>query len=168
MEVNYIDAHCHLQFEQYAADDAALIERMRDEGVAGIVVGVDLESSRKAIALAEQYEHLFASVGLHPNHADESFDEAAYRVLAAHPNVVAFGECGLDYFRPAEVNDEVKEKQKGLFRKHAALAGELNKPLIIHARPSKGTMDAYDDVLEILKEAKTAYPDLRGDAHFFV
>jgi len=168
MQIKYIDAHCHIQFEQYAQDDAELIARMRDEGVAGIVVGVDYESSKKAVALAEKYEHLSAAVGLHPNHADEFFDEEAFRKLAGHPKVVAIGECGLDYFRPVEVNDAVKEKQKELFKQHLTLAVALDKPLIVHTRPSKGTMDAYDDVIEILKEAKFEHPNLRGDIHFFV
>ena len=169
MTVRYIDAHCHLQFEQYAPDETELIERMRDEGVAGIVVGVDRESSEKAVALAEKYEHLFASVGLHPNRvADESFDEAAYRALAEHPKVISIGECGLDYFRPVEVNDDIKNKQKEILQKHIELAAELDKPLILHPRPSKGTMDAYHDLIEILKPAKVAHPNLRGDAHFFV
>lgn len=168
MNIRYVDAHCHLQFEQYAQDDAELIERMRDEGVAGIVVGVDLESSQKAVALAEKYEHLYASVGLHPNRADEAFDAGAFRELAKSPKVVAIGECGLDYFRPAEVNDEVKEKQKELLQKQIQLAAELDTPLIIHSRPSRGTMDAYHDLIEILKEAKNTYPNLRGDIHFFV
>ncbi len=169
MNVRYVDAHCHIQFEQYTEDDVELIERMRAEGVAGIVVGVDLDSSEKAIALAEKHEHLFASVGLHPNRvAEEPFDEAAYRALAAHPKVVAIGECGLDYFRPTEVNDEVKAKQKEILQKHIELAVELDRPLILHPRPSKGTMDAYRDLIDILKEAKAAHPALRGDAHFFV
>jgi len=169
MNAKYIDAHCHLQFEQYAQDDTELIERMRAEGVAGIVVGIDRESSGKAVALAEKHEHVFASVGLHPNHdAAERYDTAYYRALAAHPRVVAIGECGLDFFRPAEVTDEVKEKQRDLFKQQVALAAECDKPLIIHARPSKGTMDAYADLIEILTESKIKYPNLRGDVHFFV
>jgi len=168
MQFKYIDTHCHIQFEQYAEDDTELIERMHAEGVAGIVVGVDLESSQKAIALAEKHEHLYAAVGLHPNHADELFDEEAFRKLAGHPKVVAIGECGLDFFRPAEVTEEVKEKQKELFKQHLTLAVGLDKPLIIHARPSKRTMDAYQDLIAILGEAKTTYPSLRGDIHFFV
>ncbi len=164
-----MDVHCHIQFDQYVSDDAVVIDRMRQEGVTGIVVGCDLDSSRKAVALVEKYEHLYASVGLHPNHAgQESFDEAAYRTLAAHPKVVAIGECGLDFYRPAEVTDAVKDTQKEIFKKHLMLAGELGKPLIIHARPSKGTQDAYQDLIEILKEAKVHYPSLRGDIHFFV
>lgn len=167
--VKYVDAHCHIQFDQYAHDETEVIERMRLEDVAGIVVGVDVESSKRAILLAEKYEHLYASVGLHPNHVgDELFDAEIYRSLAKHPKVVAIGECGLDYYRPVEVNNEVKNAQKEVFKKHIALAAELGKSLIIHARPSKGTQDAYQDLILLLKEAKTSYPLLRGDIHFFV
>lgn len=169
MIVRYADAHCHIQFDQYAADDAALIEKMRTEGVVGIVVGVDLESSKKAVALAEKYEHLFASVGLHPNReSDEWYEVVPYRELAKRQKVVAIGECGLDFFRPVEVNDEVKRKQKAVLKDQIALAAEFNKPLIIHSRPSKGTQDAYQDLITLLTEAKSAYPNLRGDIHFFV
>jgi len=170
MNVRYIDAHCHIQFEQYTEDDVELIWRMKEEGVAGIVVGVDLKSSKEAVVLTKEHEHLFASVGLHPNHAaDEAFDAGAFRELAQHQKVVAIGECGLDYFRPVEVNEEVKNKQKEVLRMHIALATERGLPLIIHARPSKGTMDAYTDLIGILKEAKSAHGgNLRGDVHFFV
>lgn len=169
MNVKYVDAHCHIQFEQYAKDDAKLIERMREEGVAGIVVGVDLESSKKAVALAQMHEHLFASIGLHPNRESEEWYEIEkYRELAQSPKVVAIGECGLDYFRPVEVNDEVKKKQKHILHDQLRLAAELDKPLIIHARPSKGTQDAYHDLIIVLQEAKEKHPNVRGDIHFFV
>lgn len=168
MRWNYVDAHCHIQFKQYEKDDAQLIERMREEGVVGVVVGVDSESSAKAIVLAEKHEHLFASVGLHPNRADEGFDPAVYQELAGNPKAVAIGECGLDYFRPVEMTDEIKRAQKSIFAEHIKLAALLDKPLIIHARPSKGTMDAYGDLIGLLKESKAAYPSLRGDIHFFV
>ncbi|MEK7113946.1 MAG: TatD family hydrolase [Patescibacteria group bacterium] len=169
MEFKYVDAHCHLQFDAYDSDRDALIERMREEGVAGIIVGVDYGSSRKAVALAEKYEHFFASIGLHPNkEKDEWYDIEKYRELAKHPKVVAIGECGLDYFRPAEMNDEVKRKQKAILNDQIALASELGKPLIIHCRPSKGTQDAYHELIEILKEAKVEHSTLRGDIHFFV
>lgn len=168
MTTRYIDAHCHLQFPQYDSDREQIIEEMKKQGIAAIVVGCDLESSKKAVELAEKHEHLFASTGLHPNHdEDEEFDAAEYRALAASARVVAIGECGLDYFRPTEVTDEVKKKQKAIFNNQIALAAELDKPLIIHARPSKGSQDAYHDVIELLKEAKGKYPNLRGDSHFF-
>ncbi|MHB8710365.1 MAG: TatD family hydrolase [Minisyncoccota bacterium] len=169
MNVKYVDAHCHIQFDEYEADRTSIIGRMKAEDVAGIVVGVDRASSEKALALVTEHEHLYAAVGLHPNRvAEESFEEAAYRALAAHPKVVAIGECGLDYYRPVEVNGEVKRAQRELLQKHIELAAALDKPLIIHARPSKGTEDAYQDLIAILKEAKEKYPNLRGDIHFFV
>lgn len=167
MNTKYVDAHCHLQFDEYAQDREDIIARMREEGIAAVVVGTDAETSRGAVALAEKHEHLFASVGLHPNHATESFDEAAYRALAAHPKVVAIGECGLDYFRLAGTDTESKRAQGDTLRAHLKLAAELDKPLIIHARSSRGTMDAYGGLLEILTEAKGKHPNLRGDIHFF-
>lgn len=168
MQMRYFDAHCHIQFDQFAADQNEVIERMKAGGVAGIVVGVDFASSQKAVALAAKHEHLYASVGLHPNRTDqESFDGAAFRSLAAHPKVVAIGECGLDYFRP-EHPEEAKEKQKEVLKQHIELAVELDKPLIIHSRPTKGTQDAYRDLISILQKAKIEFPDLRGDIHFFV
>jgi TatD DNase family protein len=165
----YIDAHCHVQFDQYDADRDLVLARMEEEGVMGIAVGCDLESSRQAVALADKHEHLFASIGLHPNHeADEWYEVANYRELASSPKVVAVGECGLDYFRPTGVTGEVKKKQKNVFKDQIALAAELDLPLVIHARPSKGTQDAYQDVIALLTEAKKKHPDLRGDIHFFV
>ncbi|MFA5744733.1 MAG: TatD family hydrolase [Candidatus Paceibacterota bacterium] len=175
MTVRYIDTHCHLQFKQYEQDREEIIERMKEEGVAAIVVGTDLETSKEAVVLAEKYEHLYAAVGIHPTHvrdivspsSDDGLTMSKLREFAKHPKVVAIGECGLDYFRPEEVNDEVKNKQKELLQKHITLATELDKPLVIHVRPSKGTTDAYADLIEILKEAKKEYPKLRGDIHFF-
>jgi TatD DNase family protein len=169
MSFKYVDAHCHIQFDQYSEDQEQLVERMREEGVVGIVVGCDLESSKRAVALAEKHEHLYSSVGLHPNNeSDEWYEHAPYRELAKSPKGVAVGECGLDYYRPTEVNDEVKKKQKNVLKDHIELAAELDKPLIIHSRPSKGTQDAYHDLVDILREAKGKHPNLRGDIHFFV
>ena len=165
MTVRYIDTHCHLQFKQYAQDREEIIERMKEEGIAVIVVGTDLETSKEAVALAEKYEHLYAAVGMHPS--NEGLTMSKFRELATHQKVVAIGECGLDYFRLEEASDELKNKQKELLQKHIILATELDKPLVIHVRPSKGTMDAYADLIEILKEAKKEYPKLRGDIHFF-
>jgi TatD DNase family protein len=167
MNVRYIDTHCHLQFPDYAHDRNEIIERMREEQIAAIVVGVDAESSKEAVALAEKHEHLFAAVGIHPNHAgQEPFDEKLFRELAAHPKVVALGECGLDFFH-MERNDGTMHAQKELLQKHIALAAALDKPLIAHVRSKKESRDAYQELISILQEAKTTYPKLRGDIHFF-
>jgi TatD DNase family protein len=157
--VRYIDTHCHLQFEQYTEDRDEIIALMRDESIVGIVVGTDEESSKEAIALAEKYEHLYATIGIHPSHVDVEFNAELFQQLATHQKVVAIGECGLDYFRKSD--DETKQTQKELFRKHLKLAVELDKPLIIHTR------NAYQDLIAILKEAKTEHPKLRGVVHFF-
>jgi TatD DNase family protein len=169
MTPRYIDAHCHVQFDQYDPDRDLVLARMEEEGVMGIVVGCDIESSKRAVTLAERHDHLFASIGLHPNHeGDEWYEASNYRELASSPKVVAIGECGLDYFRPTEVTPEVKQKQQRIFKEQVALAAELDLPLVIHARPTKGTQDAYQDVIAMLTEAKKEHPNLRGDIHFFV
>jgi len=163
MNVKYIDTHCHLQFEQYAADREEIIARMRENGIAGIVVGVDEKSSEEAIALAEKHEHLFASIGLHPGHSEQEFPEVVFHSLAEHSKVVAIGECGLDYYR---TKGETTPAQKELLQKHIALAAILDKPLIIHARSGKNE-NAYEDIIAILKEAKEKFPAVRGVVHFF-
>jgi len=171
MNTRYIDAHCHLQFDDYDADREAVAREMHKAGIGAVVVGTDLALSRAAVALAEKHDHLFASVGIHPNHdldvGRATSHMSELREIAKHPKVVAIGECGLDYFRQTEITEEIKEKQKELFKAQIALAAEFGLPLIIHARASKGMMDAYHDLIAILKEAKREYPNLRGDAHFF-
>lgn len=167
MTLRYIDAHCHLQFPDYADDRDVVIARMAEEGVAGVVVGCDLASSEAAVLLTEKYEHLYAAVGQHPNHV-EDWDAVRFEELAHRDRVVAIGECGLDYFRPEVLNAEVKHAQQELFRKHITLAAAFDKPLILHVRPSKGTVDAYHDVIEMLRDAKQEHPHVRGDVHFFV
>ncbi len=168
MTPRYIDAHCHLQFAQYDADREMIVAQMLEQGVGAIVVGCDLASSRVAVELAQKHEHLYAAVGVHPNELPNiGHDMSNIRELAHQSKVVAIGECGLDYFRPTIVDDTTKEGQKELFKQHIALAAELDLPLIIHARPSKGSMDAYHDIITMLAEAKQAHQNLRGDMHFF-
>lgn len=167
--MKYFDAHCHIQFDAYDADREELIRSMEEQEVGGMVVGVDLASSQKAIALAEQHDSLYASVGLHPNDTHlEPFDMDVYRKLAAHPKVLAIGECGLDNFRPEDV-ELSKPKQREVFEQHVQLAIESDKPLMIHSRPAKGTQDAYNDLIDILGSYKREHGEkLRGDIHFFV
>lgn len=167
MKYNYIDIHSHLNISPLRDDQEAVIGRFKNEGVASITVGVDYETSLEAVGLAEKNDYLWATVGMHPtDNTTEEFDSQKYIELAKHSKVVAIGECGLDYFRITK--DELlitKEKQKNLFLKHIELAQKVGKPLMIHARPSKGTMDAYADVLEILKNTPDAP---RANFHFFV
>lgn len=166
--MRYFDAHCHVQFDPYDTDREELIDRMKKEEVGALVVGVDYESSKRAIALAQSHEHLYASIGLHPNDTGiERFDREEFERRAGDGKVVAIGECGLDYFRPNDP-DAAKQKQREVFQEHIDLAVRTGKPLMIHARPSKGTMDAYEDALTMLESTKREHPELRGDFHFFV
>ncbi len=166
-EMRYFDAHCHVQFDAYAKDRAAVLAAMHKAEVGGLVVGTDSTTSQLAVELADGKE-LFASVGLHPNDKpNEGYNDEYYESLAQHPNVIAIGECGLDYFRPEDPEAE-KTRQKEVFAKHIRLAGRTGKPLMIHARPSKGSMDAYEDAFSMVEDAKKEYPNLLGNMHFFV
>ena len=165
----YIDIHSHIQFSAYDEDRAEVVARMRREKIAAIVVGTDAETSAQAVRLAEKNEHLYASIGLHPNEAQkESFNDEFYRNLLSDGKVVAVGECGLDYFR-TEGTLANKKTQRELFARHIALAAEADKPLMIHCRPSAGTMDAYEDALAILSDEIAERGErVRGNVHFFV
>lgn len=150
----------------YDEDREAVLASMHAAEVGGLIVGTDRDSSEKAIALADG-KTLFASVGLHPNYVPEEYSPSIYRGIATDEKVVAIGECGLDFFRPEDA-EAAKAKQKEVFAAHIALAAETGKPLMIHARPSKGTMDAYEDALDMLEAAKREHPSLSGNFHFFV
>lgn len=166
------DVHSHLQFSEYDADRAAVIARMKAAEVKTITVGVDLETSQQAIALAEQYpDDVWATVGVHPT-ADFRFQisEIKERLLpmARHPKVVAIGECGLDYFRIKNDAVRIKKEQKEVFLEQIKIAEEVTKPLMIHCRPSKGTDDAYDDLINILSSHKSTVVRKPAIIHFFV
>lgn len=167
--MKYFDAHCHVQFDPYDQDRAAVIASMQEKEVGGMVVGVDLDSSVKALKLVENLPNFYASAGLHPNYVlDERFDEDSFRAILRHPKMKAVGECGLDNFRPLDV-EVAKVEQRRVFEKHIELAIEANKPMMIHSRPTKGTQDAYRDMIDILGTYKKEHGDrLRGDIHFFV
>jgi len=168
----YIDIHSHLNLEQFDLDREEVIQKLKDENISTVTVGIDYQSSLKAIELAEKHENLFASVGLHPSDVlTEEFNYNDMLSLSSNKKVVAIGECGLDYFR--ENDEEFKNKQKEVFNLHIKLALETNKPLMIHARASKGTMDAYIDVLDILETCKKLAcagmenKNLHANFHFF-
>ncbi len=152
MELHYFDAHCHPYTREFDADRADVLARMEREGVGGIVVGTDLPESKQAIELAEQYDFLWAAVGLHPNdNLEEAFGVEAYEALTKHPKVVAIGECGLDYYRRAPSAEE-KTRQYARLRPQIELAKKVGKPLIIHCRPTQGTQNAHEEMLELLQE----------------
>lgn len=142
---------------------------MSAASVGAIIVGTDSDMSEQAIALANEYDFLWATVGIHPtDNQREQFDEAKYLALASHEKVVAIGECGLDYYWPAHDGwvageEQEKTRQKELFSQHIALAERLHKPLMIHGRPTKGSMDAYEDMLDVLTSHAVS-----GNVHFFV
>lgn len=166
--MKYFDAHCHVQFPHFDEDRAAVLAGMEAQGIGGLVVGVDLASSEAAFEVVRSSATLWAAVGLHPNSAQEFEGIEEYRKLALDPRVVAIGECGLDTYRPDDP-DAAKAKQREVFEAHVQLAIEADKPLMIHARPRKGAMDAYHDALDILRSYKRTHGDrLRGDMHFFV
>lgn len=168
--LKYIDIHSHLNLEMLQKDREAVLVRMNEAQVGTITIGVDYETSCEAISIAKQYDFIWAGVGMHPaDNTEEIFDFEKYKILAQDSKVVCIGECGLDYYRtPMEEKEATKERQEKLFREHVQLALEVAKPLMIHARPSPGSMDAYVDVLDILEEYKKMYPQLIANFHFFV
>lgn len=168
--MKYIDIHSHVAFPVYDADREAVLARMREKEVGTMSVGVDLQSSTAAVALAERESDVWATIGLHPNNvSDEGFDEKAFGLLALNKKVVGVGECGLDYYRRDGTDAAEKERQYAQFEAQVSFAATHDLPLMIHCRPSKGTMDAYQDLLGILGHHRSAFGDrMRGNIHFFV
>lgn len=164
MEPRYIDVHSHLFFKDYDQDLEEVMARMRAEGVATLTVGVDKATSEKAVAFAEAHDFSWATVGLHPTDiVTETFAASEYKALAESPKVVAVGECGIDYFRITGDVMAEKKRQWREFEKQAEFALGQDLPLMIHCRPSKGTIDAYEEMYTFLKGK-----NLRGNMHFFV
>ena len=148
--IRLVDTHCHLDWDKFDADRDDVIRRAIDAGVTRMVtVGVSVASSRRAIDLAEQYEPVYAAVGVHPNDAsgfdDDSLSEI--RVLAQHPKVVAIGEIGLDHYWKTVS----PEAQRSAFEAQLDLALDIARPVIIHSR------DAADQVMDTL--ARKACPE---------
>lgn len=192
MQLNYIDIHSHLNLSPLLENKDQIINTLHEQGIGTITVGVDYETSKLAIEIADENpDILWATVGQHPNdNPDEVFNYDKYLELAKNKKVVAVGETGLDYYRLGSsskvlVNSEEQkqqeiERQKDLFKKHIELAIEVNKPLMVHARPSvakaeagspsKNSMDAYEDVLDILEscQLKAKSYKLSANFHFFV
>ena len=151
------DTHAHLNDPAFDPDREELMASFADAGV-GLVMnaGCSLESSRDIVQMAEKYPWLYASVGSHPDSADE-VDEAVleeYRKLCKQSDKVkAIGEIGLDYY----YEDIPREIQQRAFRMQMALAQELDMPVIVHER------DAHNDGLAIIKE----FPRVKGVFHCY-
>jgi TatD DNase family protein len=153
-----VDSHCHLDAQQFDADREAVIARSVESGVTKMVnPGVDLPSSRMAVTMAQQHEHIYAAVGVHPHEAKtlDAVALAELRKLAALPKIVAIGEIGLDYYRDLSPRDA----QRRAFESQLELAIELGLPVIVHDR------DAHDDVSAILHDWCSALDVQRSSLH---
>jgi len=145
MDIALVDTHAHLDFSQFEEDLDPVLDRARDQGVAFVVtVGFDLESSRKAVALAHEHQNLKACVGVHPHgagKADASLVQSL-RELSEDDQVVALGEMGLDYYR----DRSPRSAQRRVFREQLELAAEVGKPVVIHDR------EAHGDMMKMIRE----------------
>jgi TatD DNase family protein len=144
----FIDSHCHLDFDEYRDTLDEILGNMKDAQVdKALCISVDIPDFPKVLALANQYAHLYASVGVHPDYEDTIEPTQEWLTQEAqHPKVIAIGETGLDYYRMSDRSYEDLEWQRNRFRIHIRAALETQKPLIIHTR------QASDDTIRILKE----------------
>ncbi len=145
-----IDTHCHLYFPEFDQDRDEVIKRARKTGVSFFVqVGASLEDSRKAVELANQYNDMIASVGIHPHCAESAEIDAEIaelkKLALENKKVKAIGECGLDFGKTGEIGDEEKKAQIALFEAQIFLAQELKMPLIIHCR------NAHKEIAQMLQ-----------------
>ena len=151
------DTHAHYDDSQFDPDREELLAALPENGV-GLVVnpGCDIPTSRQALALAEQYPHVYAAVGYHPENCGPYVPEELdiLRSLAKHPKAVAIGEIGLDYYWE---ENPPRDFQQQVFRAQLQLAQELDLPVIVHDR------EAHGDSLAIIKE----FPAVRGVFHCF-
>ncbi len=151
-----IDTHCHLFYDDLKNDLDIVLNRANELGVNRFIcVGTNMEDSRECLGLAERYENIYASIGVHPHDAKDAPEDYLDQIadLITFPKMIALGEIGLDYFR----NISEPDIQQNVFREQLALAQRLQKPVIFHNR------DADADVLKILSE----FPDVTGVAHCF-
>lgn len=150
-----VDSHCHLEYDGLVDDQSAVLARARAAGVGGFLnISTKRSEWDRVIATAEREADVWASVGIHPHHADDHADltEAELAQAAAHPRVIGLGETGLDYY----YDHSDRAVQQTLFRRHIAVARETRLPLIIHTR------DAEQDTARILEEeaGKGGFPAL--------
>lgn len=159
--IELFDTHCHLESRYLKEDVKHTIERARDAGVTRLTVigcGPSIADTQKSLDIAERFEQVYATVGLHPHESKLWTDEMAAQLeqLAKHPKVVAIGECGLDY----HYDHSPRDAQRAAFKAQLDLAERVNKPVVIHNRSSD------EDCIQILREH---YADkrARGVIHCF-
>ena len=151
-----VDTHCHLYFKELEDDLPGVLERASELGVSRFIcVGTNLEDSRRSLELAEQYDSIYATAGIHPHDAKDAKEGYLQELetLLSHPKMVACGEMGLDFFR----NISEPATQKKVFREQLDLAEKLKKPVIFHNR------NADEDIINILSEKR----DIKGVSHCF-
>lgn len=169
-----IDSHAHVHDPQFDADRDAVIQRAIDDGMDSIItIGTNYNTSMQAIALAQKYNCIHATIGLHPLHLFEAhdcepeeqcvedFDYDTYLALAKNENVVAIGEVGLDYHHFGVENDveTIKQKQREVFIKFIEICNEVQKPIVVHC------WDGYLELLNILEK----YPvEKKGVIHSYI
>jgi TatD DNase family protein len=164
LKLDAFDSHAHLDLEQFDPDREEVIARANIAGVTRInTVGIDIEGSRKSIALAERYPGILASVGIHPQEAHKVSYEDIIELekMARHPRVVAIGETGLDF----HYGDSSREAQVQALHWQLDLAKKVGLPVIIHSR------QAQESLLPILKEWINDHPlppdKIRGVIHCY-
>ncbi len=154
-----IDSHAHLDDEKFDEDREEIINSFKDNDLELVInVGADIESSKKAVMLAKEYDTIYAAVGVHPHDAKDIDSNTLdiLRELSKEEKVVAIGEIGLDYY----YDNSPRELQKQWFREQIKLAKQLDLPIIVHSR------DASQDVFDIISEESEGRK-LRGVIHCF-
>ena len=143
--MNYIDTHCHIYMEKFDTSIDEIVNNAKNNNVTKLIcIGVDLDSSLKCVDLAEKYDEIYATVGIHPHESDKVGSNYLneIRQIAIHPKVVAIGEIGLDY----HYSFSKKINQKKVFQDQIFLAKELNLPIVVHNRNSD--LDLYQILLQ--------------------
>jgi TatD DNase family protein len=167
MNLMFVDSHAHLDGKQFDSDREQVIARARDAGVVTIVAignGDGPPELDAGIRLAEQYQSLYATIGIHPHEARLASDHAFAEMeeLAKNPKVIAWGEIGLDYY----YDHSPRDTQKQVFIRQMELAAAAKLPIVIHCRPSDNSDNAWEDCLQLIKE-QWAPKGIGGVLHCF-
>lgn len=145
-QAELVDTHCHLNMAAYQPDLEEVVHSASHHGVKRLIsIGIDLPSSKAAVALNDRFPNVYATVGFHPHDAQQATPEALKMLadLASHRSVVGYGEIGLDYVK----NYAPHDMQRKVFSEQLHLAKELDLPVVVHDR------EAHDDVYRLIRSA---------------